>query len=991
MYGLRVPAIASGLVLSLVILTMSLAPALASPNGIVVSELRFRGPSGANDEFVELRNTATNPVDISGYRLQGCAATGGAASDRVTVPANTTLQPGQYYLFANSASGGYSGAAPGDRTYTTGFSDTANSQSGARIVDAGGAPIDGVGLPASPCREGAGINFPTVTGPDTAFERRPLGVNDQDTDDNAADFEGPKAGNPQNSGGITSPTSACSDGADNDGDGKVDFGGANPDPGCSSASDNDEADPPAPTITKISAVQGPGASSPVSGQTVTIEGVVTGIDDEIGASFGDNNTIRRFPEDAGIFVQEETADQDADPDTSEGVFVGYVDGGTDPLGRRKFEPGDVVRVNGQVAEKFGQTQINETIRQEPTETGTAPVPAPVAIDEARAEGQDAGTRPYYESLEGMRVGLDVGVANSGGTNKFGELFLTPGPDRDRVFRDEGVPALIAADSDAGAGNPDNPYRDPDGSTTRVNGDLFDTANGTVGPLAFGFENYRVVVQPGRLPAVADTGVVYPYSEIEPQAPDQARIASFNVENFFPAGAALDGGTVTQEESDQKRRRIADAIDRLLERPDVVALQEVSDKALIDSLAATLNEGRPAGEQYTGYLEEGNDDRGIDVALLVKSTATATNVRQLGKDATHSGPERCSDVSGGLFDRPPLAADVEIGGLSFTVFSNHFASKGSPDACRDAQAAFVRDRVEAIEDAGGEAIVTGDLNAFETESPLGVLQDGRTTLTNQWDKAPAGEAYSFQFSGRLQTLDHALITDGLDPKFEDFLYAHIDNDYYERVTQPDGSPDGHRVSDHDPPVLTLDATEPDAAAPETTITSGPSGAESSDSATFEFASSEEGSTFECSRDGLPYEACVSPKTYTNLHEGPHTFRVRATDAAGNTDASPESRTWKVDTVAPSVEPRNPEPGSTTRNRDPKIVAIAGDGGTDLTREDLTLALDDRRIDDFEYSSEMDRLSFAPGRALDFGRHTVEVTAEDEAGNATARQWRFRVVR
>lgn len=991
MYGLRVPAVASGLVLSLVVLTLSLAPAFASPNGVVVSELRFRGPNGANDEFVELKNTSTNPVDISGYRLQGCAAAGGAATDRVTVSANTTLQPGRHYLFANSASGGYSGAASGDQTYTTGFSDAANSQSGARIVDAGGGTIDGVGLPASPCREGTGINFPTATGPDTAFEREPIGVNDQDTDDNAADFEGPKAGNPQNSGGATSPTPACSDGADNDGDGKVDFGGSNPDPGCSSASDNDEADPPAPTITKISAVQGPGTSSPITGQTVTIEGVVTGIDDEIGASFGDNNTIRRFPEDAGIFVQEEAADQDADPGTSEGVFVGYVDGGTDPLGRRRFEPGDVVRVNGRVAEKFGQTQINETIRQEPTETGTAPVPAPVAIDEVRAEGQDAGTRPYYESLEGMRVGLDTAVANSGGTNKFGELFLTPGPEKDRVFRDETVPGLIAADSDAGAGDPDNPYRDPDGSTTRVDGDLFDTASGTVGPLAFGFENYRVVVQPGRLPAVADTGVVYPYGKISPQAPDQARVASFNVENFFPAGAALDGDIVTQEESDEKRRRIADAIDRLLERPDVVALQEVDNKALLDSLAATLNAGRPADEQYTGYLEEGNDDRGIDVAFLVKGTAEATDVRQLGKTATYPGPERCSDVPGGLFDRPPLAADIEIGGLSFTVFSNHFASKGAPDACRDAQAAFVRDRVEEIEDGGGQAIVVGDLNAFETESPLDVFQDGTTTLTNQWGKAPAGEAYSFQFSGRLQTLDHALITDGLEPKFEDFLYAHIDNDYYERVTRPEGGPDGHRVSDHDPPVLTLDAAVPDAAAPETTITSGPSGAEDSDSATFEFAASEEGSTFECSLDGRAYEACVSPKTYTNLHEGSHTFRIRATDAAGNTDATPESRTWTVDTVAPSVEPRNPEPGATTRNRDPKIVAIASDKGTELTRGDITLVLDGRRINNFEYSGETDRLSFTPGRNLDFGRHAVEVTAGDEADNVTTRRWGFRVVR
>ncbi len=81
MYGLRVPAVVSGVVLSLAALLLSLAPALASPNGVVISELRARGPAGGNDEFVELFNTSTNAEDISGHRLQGCAAASGSPSD----------------------------------------------------------------------------------------------------------------------------------------------------------------------------------------------------------------------------------------------------------------------------------------------------------------------------------------------------------------------------------------------------------------------------------------------------------------------------------------------------------------------------------------------------------------------------------------------------------------------------------------------------------------------------------------------------------------------------------------------------------------------------------------------------------------------------------------------------------------------------------------------------------------------------------------------
>ena len=58
---------------------------------------------------------------------------------------------------------------------------------------------------------------------------------------------------------------------------------------------------------------------------------MTGVDDEVGANFE-----RTFPGDAGIYVQEEDADADADANTSEGIFVGFVDsrdGATRPARR----------------------------------------------------------------------------------------------------------------------------------------------------------------------------------------------------------------------------------------------------------------------------------------------------------------------------------------------------------------------------------------------------------------------------------------------------------------------------------------------------------------------------------------------------------------------------------------------------------------------------------------------------------------------------------
>ncbi|MDI3211885.1 hypothetical protein [Arthrobacter sp. AL12] len=84
---------------------------------------------------------------------------------------------------------------------------------------------------------------------------------------------------------------------------------------------------------------------------------------------------------------------------------------------------------------------------------------------------------------------------------------------------------------------------------------------------------------------------------------------------------------------------------------------------------------------------------------------------------------------------------------------------------------------------------------------------------------------------------------------------------------------------------------DTTAPETTITSGPPATTTSTSASFAF-SSEANSTFQCSLDGATRVACTSPQTYTGLSAGSHTFNVWATDAAGNTDATPATQTWTV---------------------------------------------------------------------------------------------------
>ena len=91
---------------------------------------------------------------------------------------------------------------------------------------------------------------------------------------------------------------------------------------------------------------------------------------------------------------------------------------------------------------------------------------------------------------------------------------------------------------------------------------------------------------------------------------------------------------------------------------------------------------------------------------------------------------------------------------------------------------------------------------------------------------------------------------------------------------------------------------DTTAPDThTITAQPSSPTNATSANFSFTASEAGATFQCSLDGGVFAACTSPKSYSGLGAGNHSFSVRATDAVGNTDPTPAAANWTIDATPP----------------------------------------------------------------------------------------------
>ena len=141
--------------------------------------------------------------------------------------------------------------------------------------------------------------------------------------------------------------------------------------------------------TAIHAIQGSGNSAALTGSR-TIEGVVV-------ADYQGPNQFN------GYFVQEELADQDTNPLTSEGIFVFAGASGLD------VSAGDVVRVRGTAGEFGGMTQISGSPTALVCSAGAIP---PAAIEVALP----VPSSTFLERYEGMLVDFMPDAHGDGGVH-----------------------------------------------------------------------------------------------------------------------------------------------------------------------------------------------------------------------------------------------------------------------------------------------------------------------------------------------------------------------------------------------------------------------------------------------------------------------------------------------------------------------------------------------------------------------------------------------
>jgi predicted extracellular nuclease len=564
------------------------------------------------------------------------------------------------------------------------------------------------------------------------------------------------------------------------------------------------------TATKIHEVQGSGMATPMNNAVVTIEGIVVGDYQQSGGF-------------SGFFVQEETADADADPLTSEGLFVfsGFA-----------VSVGDIVRVRGRVTEFSDLTELTSVSALVVCSSGEIVPAAAVTLPVANVTD--------LERFEGMLVNFDQTLTATEvfSLGRFGEVSLSgagrlytptavaaPGAAALAVLAQNNRSRIILDDGD----NRQNidPTLYPQGGLSASNTlRVGDTLASLSGVMDFRFGNYRI--QP-----VGPITWIHSNPRTAAPAPvgGNLKVASFNVLNFFN-GDGMGGGFPTARGANtpfELQRQLAKEVSALTAiNADIVGLMEIENDApphsAIEDLVAALNNAMGAGTYSfinTGVI--GTD--AIKVALIYKPAAVTPS--GVFKIITSAVDPRFIDT----LNRPSLAQTFEhnLSGQKLTVVVNHLKSKGSdcnsvadPDTgdgqgncnkTRTAAAGALAAWLATDPTASGDPdfLIIGDLNSYTFEDPITTLTTaGYTNLVRQFGGLAA---YSYVFNGESGYLDHALATSSLASQVTGVTDWHINPDEpvvldynveFKTANQINTFYDAgpYKSSDHDPVIIGL---------------------------------------------------------------------------------------------------------------------------------------------------------------------------------------------
>ena len=523
-----------------------------------------------------------------------------------------------------------------------------------------------------------------------------------------------------------------------------------------------------PPDRQIAEVQGSGDATPLAGQTVRVEGVVTG-------------DFQRGDQLSGFFLQDPTPD--ADPATSDGLFAFARDTLKD------VKVGDRVLVTGRATEFNGWTELSPVTAVDVCGTGSV-APRNYRLPSDRLEAVENVLLTFHQPLT---------VGDHFNLGRFGEVSVSSGG---RLFQPTDRPGVDAA------ANQRRSLLIDDGSTRQNPATLppivraGDTAVGVTGVLGYGFDRYRL--QPTK-------PIKYLATNPRPPRPfpvvGNVKVASFNTLNWFTTLGSR-GATDAAEQQRQLAKLVA-ALKGV--NADAVGLMEVENngqtalQALVDAVNAEVGAGTYAA---LSHPFPGTD--AIQVGIIYKpgkltpvGAARSSAGPGLQPSAAHPDlpqEERRPAVHHG--GQPP-----QVQGLLPRQRPRHRPGRRPGLLERHpgpAGAGAARARRRTCPDP----LVLGDLNAYGEEDPIDTLEaGGMTSLTKRF--VPARQRYSYLFDGLAGELDHMFAGKQLLKRVTSATIWHINADeprvldYDTEFNPPElYRPDAYRSSDHDPLVVGL---------------------------------------------------------------------------------------------------------------------------------------------------------------------------------------------
>ena len=598
--------------------------------------------------------------------------------------------------------------------------------------------------------------------------------------------------------------------------------------------------PSEPVNVFIHEVQGAGDTTPLDGDTVIVEGVVT-------SDFQTADFLR------GFNVQEEDTDVDGDPATSEGVFV------FDPTEPTVTDVsiGDTVRVTGTAGEFSDQTQITaseiEILVDVDDDVVDPNLVTTLTLEFPVEPGFD------FEQIEGMLVAVpqDMYIAEYFNYDRFGEMVIAaerylqptaefePGSPEQLAALDEITRGRITLDDGKTSQNPEflrHPNGgafggdDPGSGLTNLwrGGDILNNVTGVISP-SFGWR-----IQPTQ---PADHMTANPRTGSHDDVGGRIEVTAFNVLNYFTTldeGNTICGplqnvdcrGANDSVELERQASKIVSALGEI--DSDVVGVIEIEnhhDDEAMQDLVDRLNAVAGAGT-YDFVRNDDHDGKPVGTdAIRVGLIYQPATVTPVGPDIVLDDPAFLDPMSSGVDKNRAAQAQLfeeNATGERFSVVVNHLKSKGSGcgagdddlvngqgncNGTRAAAAGVLADWIDtdpyfASDD---DVLIIGDLNSYDKEEPIDLLRaEGYTDLIGDF----LGEdAYSYVFDGQLGYLDYAMANSSMAAQVTGTTVWHLNadeadvldynTDFKGPVQTSIFEENEFRSSDHDPVIVGLD--------------------------------------------------------------------------------------------------------------------------------------------------------------------------------------------